>query len=95
LPQGLPFLVGPLTECRHCVRTYLGLFAGLPATVPVLKPLGEGFLGRALAVLATLTLVALIGAILRRWWRGRAAIVAVVAGLSALHAIGLASLLRA
>ena len=30
LPHLLPFVLGPLTECGHCVRTYLQYFAVLP-----------------------------------------------------------------
>lgn len=37
LPQFLPFLLGPLTECGHCVQTYLLCF-----------PVGPGLLAGAL-----------------------------------------------
>jgi len=30
LPHLLPFVFGPLTECGHCVRTYLQYFAVMP-----------------------------------------------------------------
>ena len=93
LPAAAAFVASPLTECGHCVRTYLALLPVFPGLAAGLwlgaTPLGYALAGMASVVL--LTVVALgIGLTGRRW-----PFVAVpFAALATAQAIGLGNLLR-
>jgi phosphotransferase system glucose/maltose/N-acetylglucosamine-specific IIC component len=94
LPTLLPFVVGPLTECGHCIRNYLCLLPVMPGIGVALFVDGAGglVLSGIVSLLAVLLLVA--------WVRERGAsattlaVVGVVGVLSGLQAVGLSYGLR-
>lgn len=64
LAQLAPFAIGPLTECGHCVRQFLKLYAVLPGVVPALLLRLEGGAFVAVAALGTLVVFATLAALL-------------------------------
>ena len=71
LPPALPFFAGPLTECSHCVETYLKMYAVLPGVWPGLTvgmAFGDADSWLALGVMAATTLVLLVAVV---WALGR------------------------
>ncbi len=93
-PALLPFLVGPLGECGHCVRTYATMLPLVPGAIALLAPLpNEG----RFALCGALTILVLGLAVLsqraasplRRRLLGGA-----LALLIGLEALAFASLLR-
>ena len=104
-PQLLPLLgIGPLTECGHCVRAYLKLFAVAPGAVAahwlgVRTPLraltgAEATIavsGLIVAVFLIFPIVVIAGKLKGRW---RWAFLAAVAILSAINALGISFALR-
>ena len=96
LPTAVPFVVGPLTECDHCVSTYLGLLPVVPGVIAAAAVHPADVLALALAGAATLALLAGCTACARRL-RGRdlAAVFVVLMPLIGLESYTLAVLLRA
>ncbi len=100
LPHLLPFVFGPLTECRHCTGLYLRLFPLVPghvvgiAGVQLLGKRGSAVFyllwGLGAFLLLALTSWGMYRLGRRRWWLG-----VPVALLAGAHALGLSHLLRA
>lgn len=91
LPAVLPLLFGPLTECGHCVRSYLFSLPILPGVLPaallVQRLESDGFAFAGLALLVTVAIVLLVAALLRlcgRRWPWPALLCVVLAGANAL-----------
>lgn len=99
-PQFVPFVVGPLRECQHCVGTYWKLFPIALAFLPgawLVRGLGlEADEGWGLLLIGGLaaTLFGLVVLVLRRLRRTRIVVV-VVAALACAHALALSHVLRA
>ena len=97
-PTAVPYMVGPLTECGHCVAsysTYLPLVPGLWASAQLTGDPGSPawFLTAGAIVLVAL----LVAFLVFRYASGRVAAgaLATIALLSALQSIGFSVLLRA
>ncbi len=105
VPQFTPFLVGPLTECAHCVGGYLRFFVITPgfllANFVVLElPYGSSLpdLLRFIVPSVVLTLIMLAAAVTITASIRRFALIlwlASLATLSAFNALSLAAALRA
>lgn len=94
LPALLPFAVGPLSECGHCVGVYLRLVPVLPGFFAAAWVRNEMVAFYALAFVATLAVLAacaLLIALAGRRWPAVAVPVALLAGA---QAIGLGHALR-
>ncbi len=94
LPMLVPFAFGPLTECAHCVQSYLAILPVLPGALAAAWIRNTPVAFYALGLTATLVVLALVALLVglagRRWpW-----VAVPVALLSAAQAIGLAHLLR-
>lgn len=99
LPALLAFAFGPLTECGHCVRTYVGLLPVFPGLLGALPLCGALELEQApwLWVVAGLASLALLAALARaaRRARRRDVLVPLAALLAAAQALVLSHVLRA
>lgn len=96
LPQVLPFLVGPLTECSHCIGTYLKLFAILPGGLPGILIGGGGpvtWLIGGVTTLVALTVATLMMQTVRAHGL-RLLLGATIAAVSAANALSIAQALR-
>ena len=92
LPTLLPLAVGPLSECGHCVRTYLMLMPLVPGTVGLMV---RNAWGMVLAVLLSLALLAALTAAFLRLQRITAhAVGLLLACVSGAQALLLGNLLR-
>jgi hypothetical protein len=94
LPTSLPFLFGPLRECGHCVRNYLGLLPVMPAFVAAAWSADHPWLFYGVGAAATLLLLALVATLIHVAGRHWPWVAGGFALLSGAQAIGLGYLLR-
>lgn len=94
LPALLPFAVGPLRECGHCVRTYLCFVPVLPGVLLGMLAPRHDWAFLAVAALASALLLAVATLAMRALGRHWPWLVIVLAMVSGLQAIGFAHLLR-
>lgn len=92
LPSLLPFAIGPLTECGHCIRNYLQLIPVMPGIVAAM--LVQGFGGLVMSAFVTMLEFVLVVAWMRRGgalaWLG----VCLVVVVNAVLAVGMSYGLR-
>ena len=93
LPQLLPFVLGPLTECSDCVRTYMRWFAVLPGVLAAGAARADG-LRLAITAAITLGILAVLIALGRDSAKAARWAAVVVVPLSAANALLFANLLR-
>lgn len=94
-PAVAPFLLSPLAECSHCVRSYLAIVPVLPGFFAAAWVGNEPLAFYALALVVTLALLTAVAVAIglagRRW-----PLVAIpIALLAAAQATGIGHLLRA
>jgi len=97
LPTAAPFAVGPLTECGHCVTTYLQLLPVVPGIVSLALMSSRGD-AASIAIAGACTLLLLAGCVAaarRLPPRDLAAVFAVLMPLIGLESYTFALLLRA
>lgn len=96
LAQLAPFILGPLTECDHCVAQYLRLYAVLPGVVPAMLLRLEDGAFYAVATLGTLSVFAAVSGLLRILPRaGRILALVAAAGALGTWAVAFSHALRA
>jgi len=94
VPLGTPFLVGPLTECDHCVGTYLVFSPIIPGfIVGRLMPGDDHLVAAGLASLAALAIIYALMSRLAPRWRWGLWVITVL--LSLLNALAVSHALRA
>jgi len=95
LPALAPFVLGPLRECSHCIRTYAICLPIVPGViVPIATGLDDAWFfvgGAATALVLVSVLVVVLREMPRPWATGIQVVVAL--GVAA-EALGFAALLR-